>query len=223
MNDQFSNLTKDHTGAWVALFGSIIGAAGLIIAAIIGVDAKHDREAADLTRAVSALAARDIEIQKLQAEIQKLTSNPSTNPDGTEAPIGLTPTTLPVKEEEEGISFELQSCRSSGTEITCDFLVTDLKGDHNVTFCSPCMGGRSRIVDVSGNEYIGQTAIPGQRSGLEPVARLTKGIPLKASITFGRVGPAPGIKLLEVWFRIRHFFRAHDYKIQFHDIQLSGA
>ncbi|MFL6262894.1 MAG: hypothetical protein ACJ76Y_24615 [Thermoanaerobaculia bacterium] len=223
MNDQFSNLTKDHTGAWVALFSSIIGAAGLIIAAIIGVDAKHDREAADLTKARSALAAKDVEIQSLQTEIQKLKPNQPTNSGDIGAPRELTLTTLPVKKEEEGISFELQGCRSSGTEITCDFLVTDIKNDHKVTLCSPCTGSRSRIVDVSGNEYIGQTAILGQSSGLEPAAKLTKGIPLKASITFGRVGPAFGIKLLEVWFSIRHFFRVRDYKVQFHDIQLSGA
>lgn len=242
MNDEFLDRSKEHyTRTWVALLTSVVGAVGLIIAAIIGVDAKHDREAAAAT-----ITARDAQVKELQqrlnavpagagdsadllnqiaslrsalaakdAEIQRLQSLTLTTPSAV--PVeGPPPQQTLAAQEEAGIRFELQGCRLSGSEITCNFLVTNSGDDRNVTLCSPCWANRSRAVDMNGNEYLGQAATLGQDRGPEPRATLASGIPLRASITFGRVKPTSGLKLLEVSFRARG-----DYQVKFHDIPLS--
>lgn len=76
--------------------------------------------------------------------------------------------------------LNLTECNLSGSILTLDFLVTDLKGDRNISFFN-----NARIFDDAGNEYRVRTMSFGNRSSSGNIGKqMIKGVSVKFSMTF---------------------------------------
>jgi cell division protein FtsB len=183
------------SGTWVALLTSAIGAAAIIVAAIIGVDAKHDREvaasqishlqeqlqqspatqngSAELSRQIASLRA---ELSAKELEIQRLRS-------GVNAPAPTNVATLPMVVRENGFMIELQSCSLKGDELECKLLASAEKEDASFR-----LNSWSRLVEGDGTEMLasriqlGKSEARGQSQSVQ--ADLVRGVPVKMSVGF---------------------------------------
>ena len=79
------------------------------------------------------------------------------------------------KIESTGFTFELQGCRRSGDDVSCNILITNV-GDSD-TICS--LNNSSRIISTSGEEFAATKVQVGQGS-----SRLIRGVPVKAVLSF---------------------------------------
>mgnify|MGYP000367029689 CR=1 FL=1 len=79
------------------------------------------------------------------------------------------------KIEATGFIFELQGCRRSGDDVSCNILITNV-GDSD-TICA--LSNSSRIISTSGEEFEANKVQVGSGS-----SRLIRGIPVKAVLSF---------------------------------------
>lgn len=207
MEEKQSRSSGDHyTRTWVALLTSAIGAAAIIVAALIGVDAKHDREvaasqishlqeqlqqsptkqndSAELSRQIASLRT---EISAKELEIQRLRG-------GINAPVvPTTVATLPMVVRENGFVIELQSCSLKGDELECKLLASAEKEDASFR-----LNSWSRLVEGDGTEMLasriqlGKSEARGQSQSVQ--ADLVRGVPVKMSVGFSGLNTAVSSK-----------------------------
>lgn len=209
MGEMQSRSSGDHyTKTWVTLLAAVIGAAALIVAAIIGVDAKHDREAA-----ATAAAAKDFQIRQFQEqlqqslalqddsalarqiislraelstkelEIQRLRAGAHEQGDPTNG------TVLPMVVRENGFVLELHSCSLKGDELECKLLISSEREDTSFS-----LNSWSRLIEGDGNEMVasriqlGKDEARGQYHSVK--ADLVRGVPVKMSVSFAGLNTA---------------------------------
>jgi TolB-like protein len=153
--------------------GQMLGVQGLVIGTISDVGSTLDLDARiiDIQTDVSlpgasASVVKDEAVRQLSADCGQGTAPPASGAQGTRA-LPLTPTGAASRIPEavhkitvEGLTFELESCRISGSTVTCRLAITsgsrqDL--DAAVGFSSRWEGRNTRLIDNSGNEYNCQT------------------------------------------------------------------
>lgn len=121
-------------------------------------------------------------------------------------------------DEENNLKFVFQDCKRSNQTIICNVLVTNLKSENQqIRFDANDQGAgsASRVVDVSGNEYIGQLVKLGQKEDSSLTTQLVGGVSTKISFSFQV--PKEVTKLTSVEFR----FKTFGSKVQaFHDINI---
>ena len=124
---------------------------------------------------------------------------PAPRPESPAGSRSTTPKSVP-SEQVNGMVFELKRCSLSGTEMKCDFLITNRGEDRELV-----LGARdSRVIDEEGGEYHGSTvtlgasgtAASGDRSsrrGARPdfLASTTcpTGVPVRARLNFEGIPP----------------------------------
>jgi TolB-like protein len=87
-------------------------------------------------------------------------------------------------------SIALQSCRMSGTTITCTLSITNNGEDKEFHLHGNWGGAPSRFFDQAGNEYTAILARLGNREGSAWVGNiLIKGIPTSGRLVFEKVSP----------------------------------
>jgi TolB-like protein len=112
---------------------------------------------------------------------------------GFTGPGGTTPAS-PRKSSPEAtageITIALQSCRMSGTTITCSLSLTNNGENKEFHLHAHANEVSSRLFDQAGNEYIATMARLGNReSGWFAGNTLFKGIPTSAKLVFEKVSP----------------------------------
>ncbi len=137
-----------------------------------------------------------------------------------EEPLPEKPSVELPKVEANNFIFELKECKMSGTNITCKLLITNNDQDRKLRIDgggSFGTGGRSRIFDDSGNEYVAGSARLGRKTGSSAMTELVSGVTTKGSVSFERVSPqAKMLAVLEL--------RCADggrFKVQFRNVPLS--
>ncbi|MBW4556568.1 MAG: hypothetical protein KME59_11610 [Trichormus sp. ATA11-4-KO1] len=103
--------------------------------------------------------------------------------------------------EANGFSFQLQNCLRSGTNVTCNLLITkieDRSGDRDGLFL--VNANNSRIINVSGEEFVARSIQLGEKQGASAQTNLVSGVPLKASISFEVPAQFSKLALLEVGY-----------------------
>jgi hypothetical protein len=205
MSEMQSRSSGDHyTRTWVALLTSAIGAAAIITAAIIGVDAKHDREAAS-----TAAAAKDAQIRHLEEQLQHSPTLQNNSAElarqiaslraeisakeleiqrlrvGAPEPGSL----LPMVVRENGFVIELHSCTLKDDELECKLLARSETEDTRLS-----LNSWSRLIESDGNEMrasriqLGQYEARGQSHSV--TTELVRGVPVKMSVSFAGVNAA---------------------------------
>lgn len=206
-----------HAGARVAIITSLIGAAAVVSAALIGVDAKRDRESAN-----SALAIKDAEIRSLQLQLtQTCTSSTSNGGVSTQVPEPGDDSKDPIPNtgvgqvRENGFLVELNSCSLRGDELDCQLLATALTEDASLTFNS-----WSRVVESDGTEILASRIQLGkdQARGQTTYVRsgLVRNVPMKMSVSFAGLNPSTSgkqVRLIELSFS--------GFAAQFHHVAVS--
>lgn len=122
--------------------------------------------------------------------------------------------------------FELQSCVLRGTNLTCDFTMTnDLSSDRTLgllIYWGPC----SRLFDDEGNEYISNSGQLGNQSGTPGISgfgdTLISGVKTKAALEFEGIPPGvKTVKLLRVMFD-SPFGRMNHLNADFRDVPVQA-
>lgn len=239
--DKHDDSSRSHFRA--AVWSAVIGSIGAVLAAWIGVSFGRGQSEDKLTNLNSELGRRDLEIAQLRKDIEELqraraqppgrdnqpssisTLTPNTNTNVSAegppaAPQQMPPSTI-ATQEEHGIQFELRSCRLSGSEVTCNFLVTNrTEDDKRVSICAHCYRIGSRVVSTEGDESLGTMGYLGSGPNREDGLVLEPGIPIKGNLTFSGVRPTEKLKLLEIAFII-WTHTMDDYQVRFHDVPLT--
>lgn len=115
--------------------------------------------------------------------------------------------------ESDGIFFDLQGCKFSGTTVTCDLIVTNNEDDRELY-----ISYNTRIFDESGNQYNASLIELGNnRSDFEAWLILIKGIPTKLRLSFNEV--SSGIRKITVLEIVGGTSNSR-IKIQFRNITL---
>ena len=157
---------------------------------------------------------------------------------GSEASGTTTPPPRPINErpqtqikKEDGFSFELKSCQQAGSTVTCKLLVTSEADDEELALGARGRGASrwvlnapaSKMFDQTGNEYIAESARLGNQAATEwtVTARLVRGIPTGAAITFGRIAEdATRIALLEIGCSHKQNDRTKTFVVQMRNVPL---
>lgn len=129
------------------------------------------------------------------------------------------------REEAQGFVFELQLCKASGKEVTCDLLITNKKeNDRELKiFNSPGMlYRRSRMIDDLGNEYTANKIQLGNSisSSFSLASNiLVSGVPTKAGLSFEDVSKVVSkIAILRIDF---DYNTGKQFFVEFRNIPLS--
>lgn len=120
--------------------------------------------------------------------------------------------------EAKDFLFELQGCKASGGNVTCNLLITNKGNDRELQFVGRSFGKNSRLFDDMGNEYLASEVQLGTKQhGHSVTTLLVSNIPTKARVSFEKVSAeASKIALLEL------ATYTQDWSIvQFRDIPLS--
>jgi len=158
------------------------------------------------TKAIEELLAKGIETA---APVSKDVVSPAPKPE----------LKAQQKVEVNNFLFELQSCKISGQQVTCHFMVNNKDVDRNLNlYADEHWGGTSRIFDDLGNVYKAEESqIGNSRARQYAQIMLVSGIPTKASLRFGGVSQeVRSIALLEISCSTDKYFKA-----QFRNIPLS--
>lgn len=116
----------------------------------------------------------------------ELSPSPEPSPTSELNPTPPSPeeaTSSPSEVIEHDYKFNLQSCKLGSAKVECNFLVTNMINDRNLT-----LGGANatvRAIDDSGNEYIADNLKLGSWSGSGWItSNLPSRVPVKAIIQF---------------------------------------
>ncbi len=184
--------------SWVTLATSIIGAAAVVMAAVVASGAKSDHEtsSSEIRKLQTALGDREAEIQKLRAECTRRSDLVAAN--------GQSAASKSVTSAEGGkLTVDLQECALRGDSLTCSFMVkssTDIKDEYLRS---------SRLVEANGNEIaataqqFGMMRIQGGGLSNQVSAELVRNVPIRATVTFAGVDTElsrKGIELIELHF-----------------------
>lgn len=142
--------------------------------AAAGVSVVKDQEVCSLINcgAQSALINR-VETQSSTPKVQP-TPIPSSSPRSTSTSI---------KNDSNFFTFELQKCRLSGTNVICDFMITNNDKDRTLDLATSVM------FDDFNNEYYSRRSQLANSQGNRGQAFLVSGVPAKARLTFENVSP----------------------------------
>ena len=125
----------------------------------------------------------------------------------------------PRKADVQSFTFELQECKTAGSSVICEFLITNSGGDIELSlYAGRFRNALTRIFDEGGNEYLAGQVRLGNKSSREDVRMLiVSDTPTKASITFDKVSPETSlIKLLEI-----RGFSNEPLKVQFRNLAIN--
>jgi len=113
----------------------------------------------------------------MRALVKKFVPHPQPLP---ETPPPMKPLEVLPSTEMDQFVFALKSCKFSGKNLICSFLITNKGEDRDMGIVKE----GTRIIDANGNEYIAKFVSIGARG---PGAKIVSGVPVKLSIDFGAV------------------------------------
>lgn len=129
---------------------------------------------------------------------------PMVNASSTHIAQGLKQSKDEEVDEENNLKFRFQDCKRGGKTITCNILVTNLYKDTQtvLVFSNWNTGYNSRIVDVSGNEYIAKLVKVGQKEAKQEMdIQFIKGVPTKISFSFEIPPEVTNLAAIEIQYR----------------------
>ena len=143
------------------------------------------------TKAIEELLAKGIETEVQVAG--RVTPSPAPRKPKKKPIVAL------QKIEADNFTFELKECKMSGTNVTCDLLITNNDQDRELKLNNKSYRPSSRIFDDFGNEYGATQVQIGNKKGSHPRILLISGVPTRVKLYFEKVSPqASRITLLEV-------------------------
>jgi len=128
---------------------------------------------------------------------------PTVNATPTTVAQGLKQSKFEEIDEKNGLKFQFQDCKRGIKTIICNVLATNLQNENQeVSFkANYNVDTKSRIIDVSGNEYIAKLVKIGQKeNSREIITQLIGGIPTKISLSFEIPSEATKLAVLEVGY-----------------------
>ena len=127
-------------------------------------------------------------------------------------------------DEKNGFKFKLQDCKRGSKTIVCNVLATNLKNENQeVSFkANYNVDTKSRIIDVSGNEYIAKLVKIGPKEdSREIITQLIGGIPTKISLSFEIPSEVTKLAVLEVGY---YNSKPSTWSVvQFRDVNIGGS
>ncbi len=128
---------------------------------------------------------------------------PTVNASSTKVAVGLKQSKGEEVDEEANLKFRFQDCKRGGKTITCNILVTNLyKDTQTVHFFSDWANYNSRIVDVSGNQYIAKLVKIGQKEEKREMdIQFIKDVPTKISFSFEIPPEVTNLAAIEIQYR----------------------
>ena len=113
------------------------------------------------------------------------------------------------KVQANNFTFELEQCKRSGKNVTCDLLITNNDEDRELVIYNRNYETYCRIFDDFGNEYGAFEVQIGKEKGNHPEILLVSSVPTRATLYFDKVSPkANKITLLELGCQADKHFRA---------------
>jgi hypothetical protein len=178
--------------SWVKIVPAVIAGAATVLAAMVPLycSSKKRFESATQVADVEADALRT-QVQKLRAQVQQCETE---KVQLVAKPAPTTGTSIIANASnafvDHDFKFDLKSCKFDGSQVRCDFMVTNLMGDRELSL------SEARFIDDSGNEYPSAGFVLGAQSGGFARMILPGAIPVKGSVSFASV--RPGTKQIEV-------------------------
>lgn len=135
---------------------------------------------------------------------------------GSERAKGTASTNKAVATKNAGqFTFELQRCSLKGTRAECELRITNTGNDSNVSVYANSWDGRSRLIDMNGDEFVASGVSLG---GYPPQpwysSLLVSGVPMRSRLIFDGIPADSSVaKLIE--------FGSSAGRIQFRDVPLS--
>ena len=150
---------------------------------------------------------------------------PNANATPIKVAQGLKQSKAEEVDEDNNLKFRFQDCKRGGKNVVCNVLTTNLKNENREIVFHAGRVIRGRIIDVDGNQYIGQLIVKGEALGdyNEVATNLIYGTPTKLSYIFEVPREVTKIAALEVNYKIRGNNYGNDYKVVIRDITIGGS
>ncbi len=149
-------------------------------------------ETGELLAAAGTTVAKDQEVcslincgakSALTSRVESQSSTPKVQPAPTPLPSPRSISTS-IRQDSNFFTFELQKCRLSGTNVICDFIITNNDKDRKLGF------NVSLMFDDFNNEYRSVTSQLASSEGrYSAEAFLVSGVPTRARLIFDKVSP----------------------------------
>ncbi len=181
------------SGADAILTGTITD-----LATYVGVNCRMiDGQTGQVQGAAQVKIVKDADVNKIMAMAIAEGNQADRNPPTPPGPSG-SKKEVAVRQEANGISFELKGCAGAGSNVDCDFLVLSTETDQVIYL----RARGSRLVDSEGNEVGASECRIGSATSREGnEARLAAGIAMKARVRFNGVPSASSLaSVVEVQF-----------------------
>ena len=172
---------------WVKIVPAVIAGAATVLAAMVPLYCSSRKRLETVTQAA------DVETDTLRTEVQKLRSQvqqceaekAQIAAKPADSPSRATPAVINASNEfvDHDFKFNLNSCKFDGSRVRCDFTVTNLMGDRELSLAE------ARFIDDSGYEYPSRGFTLGAQSGSFARMILPGGIPVRGSVSFASVRP----------------------------------
>jgi hypothetical protein len=149
---------------------------------------------------------------------------PIVNATPTKVAQGLKQSKGEEVDEKNNLKFRVQNCKRRIKTLICNVLATNLKNENQeISFkANYNVDRKSRVIDVSGNEYIAKLVKIGQteNSG-EIITQLIGGIPTKMSFSFEIPSAVTKLAVLEIGY---YNPKPSTWNVvQFRDVNISGS
>ena len=152
---------------------------------------------------------------------------PNANATPIKVAQGLKQSKGEVIDEKNGLKFQFQDCKRGIKTVVCNVLATNLNdNDPEIIFYgnygASSGQGNSKVIDVSGNEYIAKLVKIGQNQNFQDLrTHLIKGVPTKISLIFEIPQEVTNLAALELDFAKDTF--SNFANVQLHDITIGGS
>lgn len=150
---------------------------------------------------------------------------PTVNATPTKVAQGLKQSKTEEVDEESNLKFAVQDCSRSNQTIICSVLVTNQKNENQeFRFLGTGYGEttKSRIIDISGNEYTAKLIKIGQKEDSEGIStQLIKGVPIKISFTFQVPREVTKLAVVEVNYQYPATTKIR--QVQLRDVNIGGS
>jgi hypothetical protein len=230
--------TPSGTKAWPVLFSAAIGAAGAIIAAIIGIDAKRDRDVASaiidkqggriayLEQQLRASATTEAFTNSAQGHGNA--SLPESGKSGAAVPLSTPPTMSSgmkaALSREADFDIVLTKCVKSGGLVTCSLSLTNHGVEREFNFvASGIYNGTSRAFDEGHREIPADGAQLGTREGRLVRMSIPSGQTVNGGLFFSVPLATQTFTLLQVAFGLYDFNHTSQHRVEFRDVHLGES
>lgn len=178
-----------------------------------------DASSGKIFAAAQAKIVKDDDVRKVMSASPPLPARPSTgtqvagaseSPRAVQPPSRPAPPAIVVAQE---IRFELKTCETTGTSVTCELTVKNQGADQRLI----CWDSQSRLIDTAGNEVSAKEVVLGRNGGGVAETQLVSGVPIRARVRFDGVpSEADVASLVELGC-----YADSQLKVQFRDVPLT--